>query len=144
MHNISKKGEKYQGNLDSCGKKHGFGCCEFDNGDFYIGQYVNGKKDGKGFNQSKNGAYYYGDFKQSRYEGKGEYMYESSDKFVCQWEKGFPVGLCVVTSAYGKKFDHILKNPQNFEKEIHNEFQRQNKNINNRNNKHNNNSRNKM
>ena len=84
MHKCTDSEGQYQGNLNVYEKKHGFGSCEFSNGNFYIGQYTNDEFHGVGFWQFKNGAYYYGDFEDSCFDGKGEFMQKSYDKLACR------------------------------------------------------------
>lgn len=76
---IYSSGDSYEGEINSEGKRHGFGVYttaryEFgsDNvfsGDVYIGYFKNGIREGQGVYTSKDGSRYEGEFKNGKPNG---------------------------------------------------------------------------
>ena len=68
----NKKGSiKYEGDFVN-GKSEGHGKYIYEDGEYYIGQYLNGLKHGKGIVYYKNGTIKYeGDFVNGKSEGHG-------------------------------------------------------------------------
>ena len=61
----------------------------YENGDCYIGQYLNGKRHGKGTLYNKNGKVIYeGEFVNDKEEGKGKYIYENGNYYLGHWMNG--------------------------------------------------------
>ena len=61
----------------------------YKNGDYYIGQILEGKKHGKGILYYKNGNIKYdGDFISDKFEGDGKYIYENGEYYIGQWLDG--------------------------------------------------------
>ena len=63
-------------------KRDGKGTNNYANGDIYEGEYKNGKKEGKGTYKWKNGDIYIGDWKNDMKEGEGRYKYNNGDKYI--------------------------------------------------------------
>ena len=60
----------------------------FENGEYYIGQSLNGKKHGKGIIFDKNGNIIYeGDFVNGEKEGNGKYYYKNGEYYDGPWIK---------------------------------------------------------
>lgn len=68
---ISIGGDTYFGPQNSAGLMHGQGIYYYNNGDFYIGDIVNGKYRGTGVYQWANGTYYIGGFLNNNFNGQG-------------------------------------------------------------------------
>ena len=54
---------------------------EYENGNKYIGQFVNGKREGYGIMYFANGGKYEGNWKKGLAEGKGIEYYQNGDRF---------------------------------------------------------------
>ena len=61
----------------------------YENGDYYIGQSLNGLKHGKGIYYNKNNTILYeGDFVLNKIEGKGKYYWENGEYYIGEWLNG--------------------------------------------------------
>ena len=61
----------------------------YENGDYYVGQSLNGKKHGKGVILDINGnTIYEGDFANDEKEGNGKMIYKEGYYYIGQWLKG--------------------------------------------------------
>ena len=70
---------KYDGYINN-GKVEGFGKYFYENGEYYLGDWLKGKKNGKGILCYKNNTIKYeGDFVNDKKEGKGKYIYEDGN-----------------------------------------------------------------
>ena len=64
----------------------GFGKYIWENGEYYIGQWLDGLRHGKGIIYYKNDSIKYeGDFVNDKYEGNGKYIYGNGDYYIGQW-----------------------------------------------------------
>ena len=77
---ISTTGE-YNGNFKN-GIKMGEATFISQNGDKYIGEYVDNKKNGKGEMFFINGDYYNGEYKNDLRNGKAEYNWKEGSKYI--------------------------------------------------------------
>ena len=68
------------------GKREGYGKYIWENGEYYIGQWLNDKKHGKGilYNTNRN-IKYDGDFVNDKFEGYGKYIYENGNYYIGKW-----------------------------------------------------------
>ena len=67
-------------------KKEGNGQYMFENGCYYIGQWLNDKMHGNGIIFYKNGKINYeGEFANDKKEGNGKYIEENGDYYIGQW-----------------------------------------------------------
>ena len=65
----------------------------YKNGEYYIGEMLQGLKHGKGFEYYNNGNIKYdGNFINDKYEGEGKKVYESGNYYIGQWLKGLKHG----------------------------------------------------
>ena len=83
--------------------KHGYGTEKFGNGDFYVGNYVNGKPDGYGEYYWSTGCQYKGFFKNGLRHGKGVWRKGTgkSDKYDGEWLNDKKYGYGVYNWASG-------------------------------------------
>ena len=73
--------------------KEGKGKYIYENGDYYIGEFVNNCCHGKGtLYYSNNKIKYEGDFVKDKFEGNGKYFWEDGDYFIGQWLNGLRHG----------------------------------------------------
>ena len=67
-------------------KFEGYGKYIYENGNYYIGKWLNNKMHGKGIEYYKNGNIKYeGDFVNGKYEGDGKYIYEKDYYYIGQF-----------------------------------------------------------
>ena len=72
----------YEGDFKE-GKPNGIGKCVYDNGNYYIGEFLNGIKHGKGKIYYKNGHIKYeGDFREDKVQGNGKYIWENGEYYI--------------------------------------------------------------
>ena len=65
----------------------------WENGDYYIGEFLNDMKNGKGKIYYKNDSIKYdGDFVNDKYEGKGKFIWENEEYYIGEWVNGFKHG----------------------------------------------------
>ena len=65
----------------------------YPNGEFYIGEILNGLKNGKGIEYYKNGKIKYdGDWISGKLEGYGKYYYENDEFYIGQWKNNLRHG----------------------------------------------------
>lgn len=83
---IMKDGGKYSLPADY-GKTYRFESLNYQNGDRYVGETVNGKRDGIGIYYYSNGNYYYGRYKNNERLGFGA-MFFTNNTITIQYWKG--------------------------------------------------------
>jgi len=112
VHN--NKGKEYykNGNIKYDGdfvhdKYEGNGKRIYGNGEYYIGQFLNGLRNGKGIEYYKNGNIKYdGDFVKDKAEGNGKFIWESGEYYIGQFEKGLFYGKGTLYYRHGNiKYD---------------------------------------
>jgi hypothetical protein len=81
--------------------RHGRGFFKWNDGEKYIGYWVNDKREGKGINCYKNGNVYEGMFKNGKKEGKGRYEWKNGDIYEGEWKNGVKEGEGVYYSSNG-------------------------------------------
>jgi len=58
----------------------------YENGDYYIGEWLNGLRHGKGKLYYENGNIKYeGNFIKDKFEGKGQYNFENGEYYIGEW-----------------------------------------------------------
>ena len=83
---------KYEGDFVN-DKYEGNGKYIWEDGEYYIGQFLNGLKHGKGTIYYKNkNIRYKGDFVNDKYEGNGKYIYANGNYYIGQWLNGLKHG----------------------------------------------------
>ena len=79
---------KYEGDVFN-DKFEGKGKYIYEDGNYYIGEWLNGKKHGKGIEYYKNGSIKYeGIFVNDESEGKGKYICQNGDYYIDEWLNG--------------------------------------------------------
>ena len=69
----------YEGERNADGKRHGQGTWTADNGDKYVGGYVDGERSGTGRYDFAGGAVYYeGEYLNNKKHGAGKMVYPDS------------------------------------------------------------------
>ena len=82
----------YEGDIVE-NKLEGNGKYIYENGEYYIGQWLNGNKHGKGIKYYKNGSIKYeGDFVNDVYEGIGKYIEEKGEYYIGPFLDGTKFG----------------------------------------------------
>jgi hypothetical protein len=82
-----ESGNKYDGEVMN-GKRHGRGVFTWANGDKYEGDFVEGKRTGRGVYIWKNGDKYEGEFVGGKEHGHGVYTYANGEKYEGEWKNG--------------------------------------------------------
>ena len=67
-------------------KRHGRGLFIWDDGEFYIGYWVNDKREGEGTNTYTNGNIYQGAYKNGKKDGEGIYKWSNGDLYQGSWK----------------------------------------------------------
>ncbi|TAF63927.1 MAG: hypothetical protein EAZ55_12530 [Cytophagales bacterium] len=115
--------DTYMGQLDhqtgciSGDCENGFGTYVFNNGDKYVGQWLNGERHGQGtYTWSNDGDYagdsYTGDFKNNKRSGVGTYSYGDGTKYVGQWLDGKIQGKGKMTWVSGSSYEGDFVNDE--------------------------------
>ena len=81
--------------------RYGIGTFRFDNGDKYVGGFIDGSRTGKGTYTWPNGDKYVGGFIDDSRTGKGTYTWPSGDKHVGEWKDNKRHGKGVYTESGG-------------------------------------------
>ena len=68
---IEDYGDRYEGQVNQYGQRHGKGVFSLSNGERYVGEFSEGKKHGKGVVSYSDGERYVGEFSEGRYHGHG-------------------------------------------------------------------------
>jgi hypothetical protein len=100
-------GDKYEGNLNKDGKRHGKGIMIYANGDKYSGEWKNGWKK-NGIMTYANGDEYRGEWsenKNEQYEGKGLMFYvETGEIYRGEWKDGKKNGYGLINYPDGQHY----------------------------------------
>ena len=72
--------------------RHGRGVFKWEDGEKYIGYWINNKREGKGKIYYSNGNYYEGMFKDGKKEGIGRYEWKNGDLYDGEWKNGVKEG----------------------------------------------------
>eukprot|EP01062_Namystynia_karyoxenos_P028084 TRINITY_DN2134_c0_g1_i3.p1 TRINITY_DN2134_c0_g1~~TRINITY_DN2134_c0_g1_i3.p1 ORF type:complete len:1194 (+),score=488.42 TRINITY_DN2134_c0_g1_i3:93-3674(+) len=126
-------GEKYEGDLNGDGRRHGHGVLVWPNGNKYVGQWSDGKMTGRGvftygtegdryegeFMDDKkhgrgcytfaNGNRYEGDFVNDKRHGSGKYHWVCGDMYDGEWREGRMEGRGITVYANGNKYEGDFK-----------------------------------
>ena len=78
------------------------GFLDFDNGDRYAGQLLEGKPHGQGAYLFANGERYIGDFLEGDYEGQGLFTFSDGSRYLGQWKESRFHGQGILYDREGK------------------------------------------
>ena len=98
-------GDKYVGEVNAKGEKHGKGKYRFANGDEYQGEFQNDFYHGKGVLTKVNGDRYEGDFSHDLYHGYGVSKYASGDCYQGSYVNGKKHGYGCYKHADGSGYE---------------------------------------
>lgn len=105
-YNFFPKGENiYIGEVNSFGKKEGYGKMYNMNKDVYEGMWKNDKAEGKGLYLWKDGGKYIGDFHQGQMEGYGKRLYTSGSYYEGEFLNGKRSGKGKMTFKNGDEYE---------------------------------------
>jgi len=90
--------------------RYGIGTFRFDNGDKYVGGFIDGSRTGKGTYTWPNGNKYVGEWKDGDRTGKGTFTWPSGNKHVGEWKDNNRHGKGVYTYADGTTKTGVWEN----------------------------------
>jgi hypothetical protein len=79
---------KYEGETNAAGKRHGKGTMMYPSGDVYVGDWRDGKRTGQGKYSYADGAVYEGGYVDGNMHGEGKYTFADGDAFRGVWSEG--------------------------------------------------------
>ncbi len=82
--------DRYEGERNSLGERHGRGTLTSASGDKYVGEWKNDKKHGHGTYEYSSGEKYKGEWEQGKKHGRGTRTWASGAKYVGEWKNGKP------------------------------------------------------
>ena len=91
-------------NVDSNSNRNGLQTKIYNNGDKYVGDFVDGKRSGKGTYTWATGDKYIGDFIYNKRTGKGTYTWADGSKYVGDFIDGKRTGKGTYTWVSGNKY----------------------------------------
>ena len=100
---IWENGDKYIGEWVN-GKMTGEGTMLWKNGNKYVGNFINGRMEGKGRYIWANGNRYSGDFMNNTMTGKGTIFLKSGDQYIGEWVNGKITGKGTMIWKNGSKY----------------------------------------
>ena len=75
------------------GKPNGYGKCFYENGNYYIGEFLDGVRHGKGIIYYQNGKIKYeGNFINDICEGEGKYIWENGEYYIGEFHNNLREG----------------------------------------------------
>ncbi|KAL4493143.1 hypothetical protein ABPG72_003228 [Tetrahymena utriculariae] len=77
--------EKYEGQTNKQGARHGQGMMHYNNGDKYEGEWYNNLRQGQGKQYYYNGDFYTGSWNKDKKEGHGQYFYSNNERYEGDW-----------------------------------------------------------
>ncbi len=83
----------------------GYGIYNFNNGDYYKGDYVNGYRTGKGYYKWSNGNQYEGDFLYNTQNGKGIFVWNNGDVYGGDFVNNALQGFGIYLFKNGDKYE---------------------------------------
>ena len=90
-------------------KRHGRGLFVWDDGEFYLGYWVNDKREGIGKNRYKNGNIYEGSYKKGKKDGDGIYKWKNGDKYTGKWKNDMKEGKGIYEYSNGDVYEGYFK-----------------------------------
>ena len=97
-------GDVYEGEILN-GKRHGHGTYTWSDGSFYDGEWKDGKKDGNGKQSHPDGSCYDGGWKDDKMDGFGVLVYSNQSRYEGHWSEGNENGHGMLTFANGNSYD---------------------------------------
>eukprot|EP00056_Hartaetosiga_gracilis_P010194 m.149142 g.149142 ORF g.149142 m.149142 type:complete len:153 (+) comp13270_c2_seq8:236-694(+) len=94
-------GDKYIGQWNGEGKRHGLGVLHFADGSCYSGEFTNGMNHGFGVIKFADGSMYEGEFVDGKYNGHGVFTGKDKMKYEGEFQDGKVSGGGKVTFADG-------------------------------------------
>ena len=91
-------------------KRHGRGLFAWEDGEKYLGYWVNDKREGYGENCYANGNFYEGNYKNGKKEGKGNYKWKNGDEYEGEWKNDMKEGEGKYKCANGDYYEGNFKN----------------------------------
>ena len=104
-------GDKYIGEYLN-NKKEGYGILFYNNGNKYKGEFKNDLKNGHGIFNYKNGEKYDGEYKNDLKDGRGIYYYINEEKFIGEYKEDKKNGHGIYFYKDGTKFIGEYKNDE--------------------------------
>ena len=106
---VYENGDKYIGKFIN-NKKNGKGIIYYNDGDQYEGDWKNDKIEGKGIFYWKDGERYEGDWKNEKMEGKGKYYYKNGEIYEGDWINNIREGKGIYYFKDGNRYEGEWKN----------------------------------
>ena len=97
-------GDVYEGEILN-GKRHGHGTYTWSDGSFYDGEWKDGKKDGNGKQSHPDGSCYDGGWKDDKMDGFSVLVYSNQSRYEGHWSEGNENGHGMLTFANGNSYD---------------------------------------
>ena len=89
--------------------RHGRGLFIWEDGEYYLGYWLNDKREGKGINYYSNGDIYEGEYRNGKKEGKGIYKWKNGDKYEGDWRNDMKEGEGKYKCNNGDKYVGLFK-----------------------------------
>ena len=89
--------------------RHGRGLFIWEDGEYYLGHWVNDKREGKGKNYYANGDIYEGEYRNGKKEGKGIYKWNNGDRYEGDWRNDMKEGEGKYKCNNGDKYIGLFK-----------------------------------
>jgi len=102
---------------------NGYGIALFNNGDRYVGNFLNGKYHGNGM-LYKGGDRYVGNFQDGKKSGKGSITFPNGGGYVGEWKNDMYDGMGEYVTSYGKKSEGMFRQNEliKSKEELENEY----------------------
>ena len=97
-------GDVYEGEILN-GKRHGKGKYTWSDGSFYEGEWKDDRKDGNGKQSHPDGSCYDGGWKDDKMDGFGVLVYSNQSRYEGHWSEGYENGHGMLTFANGNSYD---------------------------------------
>lgn len=97
-------GDVYEGEILN-GKRHGHGTYTWSDGSFYDGEWKDGNENGHGIKKYINVGVYDGEWKDGDENGHGIMKYINGDVYDGEWKDGYENGHGTMTYANGDRYD---------------------------------------
>ena len=105
--NVGTEEERYEGELDEQGRRHGYGVCVWADGKQYEGEWVCGVINGHGRMEWPDGRCYEGQFTAGLKQGKGVFRWRDGRRYDGEWLGDLQHGNGVFTCSDGEQIAGI-------------------------------------